>query len=249
MYNRVAVIADTHGVLPALEAVLAEPDVQSAEALIVCGDLLAGPQPLEVLQRLQSLGDWAHIVRGNADRELWQVRDGTPSTQPISNWAATQLSDEQLEFLEQLPFSIEREIAGLGRTVFLHATPRDDEEVVLVDSRPQRWRDVLADLDESVRAVVCGHTHMPFMRLVDRRTVVNPGSVGMPYGSTGARWALLGPGVDLRESYFDAASARAQICGDGTNELHRDFAENYIGSQVSDFEALRVFGPLDGRVS
>ena len=50
--------------------------------------------------------------------------------------------------------------------------------------------------------VVCGHTHMPFVRLAHGRLVINPGSIGMPYGRmTGAHWALLGPGVELRTTH------------------------------------------------
>ena len=35
--DRVAVLADIHGVLPALEAVLAEKDVQTADAIVLAG--------------------------------------------------------------------------------------------------------------------------------------------------------------------------------------------------------------------
>ena len=45
----VAVLADIHGVLPALHAVLAEPAVRSAERIVLAGDHVAGPQPVEVL--------------------------------------------------------------------------------------------------------------------------------------------------------------------------------------------------------
>jgi predicted phosphodiesterase len=68
MLDSVAVFSDVHGVLPALEAVLAEPDVRSAERIVVTGDLASGPQPVAVLDRLVSLGDRVSLVRGNADR-------------------------------------------------------------------------------------------------------------------------------------------------------------------------------------
>jgi hypothetical protein len=58
---------------------------------------------------------------------------------------------------------------------------------------------------------VCGHTHMPFARLAHGRPVVDPGSVGMPYGQVGARWALLGPGVSQRRSMFDVDVTYALI--------------------------------------
>ncbi len=57
MLNRVAVLSDIHGVLPALEAVLAEPEVSAADRIVLTGDITAGPQPTQVLDRLTSLGD------------------------------------------------------------------------------------------------------------------------------------------------------------------------------------------------
>ena len=64
---RVAVLSDIHGVLPALEAVLAEPDVSAADLVVLTGDLAAGPQPAETIDMLRDLGDRAVWVRGNAD--------------------------------------------------------------------------------------------------------------------------------------------------------------------------------------
>jgi predicted phosphodiesterase len=56
MVASVAVLSDIHGVLPALEAVLAEPAVRDAERIVLTGDIAAGPQPAEVLDRLLRLG-------------------------------------------------------------------------------------------------------------------------------------------------------------------------------------------------
>jgi predicted phosphodiesterase len=68
MANRVAVLSDIHGVLPALEAVLSEPDVAAADLIVVTGDIASGPQPREVVDRLLGLGERVAWVRGNADR-------------------------------------------------------------------------------------------------------------------------------------------------------------------------------------
>ena len=76
MVRRVAVLSDVHGVLPVLEAVLAEPDVAGADLVVVTGDHAAGPQPVEVLDRLTALGDRVLLVRGNADRELVALAGG-----------------------------------------------------------------------------------------------------------------------------------------------------------------------------
>ena len=215
MTKRVAVLSDIHGVLPALEAVLAEPDVRAADAVVLIGDLLAGPQPVETLELLRGLGDRAVWMSGNADRELVELRRGDrPATgeeggpPPIDVWAAGQLSTSDAEFLAGLPPAARLEVDGLGPVLFCHATPRDDTEVVLVDSRPGRWAEVLADVDADVRALVCGHTHMPFVRLVRGLLVVNPGSVGMPYGRPGAHWALLPGPAAVRRKRWPCAGPR-----------------------------------------
>jgi predicted phosphodiesterase len=246
---RVAVLSDIHGVLPALEAVLAEPDVAAADLVVLTGDLAAGPQPAETIDALRDLGDRAVWVRGNADRELVAYRTGEQSSipDPISPWAAEQLRPDQLDLLAGLPLTASVQVSGLGSVVFCHATPRDDEEVVLVDSRPERWTEVFAGLDASVRAVVCGHTHMPFTRLADRRLVVNPGSVGMPYGGAGAHWALMGPGVELRVTELDIDKACDRIAAESGYSEAREWAEYYVRSTASDLEALAAFGPRDGR--
>ncbi|TDC80728.1 metallophosphoesterase [Micromonospora sp. KC606] len=247
MLDRVAVLSDIHGVLPALEAVLAEPDVAGADLIVVTGDIAAGPQPVEVLDRLAGLGDRVCWVRGNADRELVEVRAGRPSPIDISNWAATQLRDDQIARLAALPLTVTLEVDGLGPVLFCHATPRDDEEVVLVDSRLERWVEVLAGVPTEVRAVVCGHTHMPFTRLVDRRLVANPGSVGMPYGGPGACWALLGPGLQLRRTLFGVDAACARVAAESTYPDAAAWADEYVRSRHSDTDALTVFAPRDGR--
>lgn len=170
-------------------------------------------QPTPVLDRLQALGDRALLVRGNADRELAALAHGDKAAvrkaYPVDAWAAAQLSYEHVELLADLPHPVTVDIDGFGPVVFCHGTPRDDEEeVVLVDTRLQRWAEVFSDLPQQVRTVVCGHTHMPFVRLVDRRLVVNPGSTGMPYGRAGGAWALLRDGdVTLCRTTIDVDAA------------------------------------------
>src|SRR5512142_931535 len=166
MLRQVAVLSDVHGVLPVLEEVLAEPDVIGADLIVVTGDHAAGPQPVEVLDRLTGLGDRVLLVRGNADRELVSLARGEPASYPdVSPWAAAQLDPAHVELLDGLPHPVTLEIEGFGPVVFCHGTPRDDEEVVLVDTRLERWAEVFAELPPDVQTMVCGHTHMPFVRL------------------------------------------------------------------------------------
>jgi diadenosine tetraphosphatase ApaH/serine/threonine PP2A family protein phosphatase len=78
-----------------------------------------------------------------------------------------------------------------------------------VETPDERIRAFTAGLDVDV--VVCGHTHMQFDRRVDRVRVVNPGSVGMPYGEPGAFWAVLGPDVEMRRTAYDRDAAATRI--------------------------------------
>ncbi|MFI7410584.1 metallophosphoesterase family protein [Streptomyces sp. NPDC049627] len=247
--GRVAVLSDIHGVLPALEAVLAEPEVAAAERIVLTGDITAGPQPAEVLDLLRRQGDRVLWVAGNADRELVEYRRGERAgiPDPIAPYAADRLTDEQVEFLAALPKTLTLDIRGHGKVLFCHATLRDDEEVVLVDSRPARWTEVFADLADDIRTVVCGHTHMPCVRLAHGRLVVNPGSVGMPYGRPGAHWCLLGPGADLRVTPYDIPAAVARLVTECAYPDIAEWADYFLNARATDGEVLEVFGRRDGR--
>ncbi len=244
MMERVAVLSDIHGVLPALEAVLAEPDVRDAERIVLTGDIAAGPLPVETLDLLTSLGDRAVWVSGNGDRAL--VEDNGDS-RFVSAWAAQQLRPEQVALLSSLPATAELAIAGLGRVLFCHATPRDDEEIVLVDSRAERWAEVLEGVRDDITTIVCGHTHMPYVRLVHGRMVVNPGSVGMPYGLPGAHWVLLGPGITLRRTPIALEPACTRLATESAFPGAAEWANEYLRRTASAEKAIEVFGPGDGR--
>ncbi|WP_336922884.1 metallophosphoesterase family protein [Aquipuribacter sp. SD81] len=166
----------------------------------------------------------------------------------MSPWAAAQLTDKHVALLAALPHPVTIEVDGLGPVLFCHGTPRDDEEVVLVDSGLQRWAEVLADLPAEVRTVVCGHTHMPFVRLVDRRMVVNPGSIHMPYGRAGGAWALLHDGaVTLQHTPVDVNAAVARVVRESRYPDRQEWADYFLRAAASDTDALAAFGPRDGR--
>lgn len=95
--------------------------------------------------------------------------------------------------------------------------------------------------------MVLGHTHMPFDRLVDGRRAVNPGSVGMSYGASGACWALLGPELVLRRTAYDVEAAAARIRS-GAHPDAAAWAQDYVVTPPGDAEALEAFtGLVDPR--
>ena len=243
---RVAVLADIHGNLPALDAVLSDVAAAGADAIVLNGDLATGPMPAETLDRLAGLGGQVVWVRGNADRELAAAFDGAldPGLPDVARrpteYGATRLAARHRDLLADLPLSATLDVTGLGAVRFCHASTRNDTEMVLVDSPVQRYREAFAGTAE--RTVVLGHTHMPFDRLADCRRFVNPGSVGMPYGGTGAYWALLGPDVVLRHTEYDGAAAGAafRAAAAGYPGLDEFIAENIL-TVPSDVLALAAF--------
>src|SRR5256885_16657826 len=66
--SRVAVLADVHGNLPALEAVLAEIDRVATDVIVIAGDVMVGPMARECLDVLRDFGSDARWIRGNTDR-------------------------------------------------------------------------------------------------------------------------------------------------------------------------------------
>ncbi len=251
MVRSLAVLSDVHGVLPLLDAVLAEPEVAGADLVVVCGDHAAGPQPTAVIDRLSGLGERAVLVRGNADRELAALSRGADLDvgDPVSDWAAGVLRPGDAAWLDGLAHpSVTLAVDGFGPVLCCHATPRDDTEVVLVDSRLDRWSEVFDGLAPEVRTVVCGHTHMPFVRLVAGRLVVNPGSVGMGYGPPGASWALLRDGaVTLHRTVPDLRAAADAVVAGSDYPDRVAWVEKYLLAPPSDVDALTAFGPRDGR--
>jgi putative phosphoesterase len=191
--TRVAALYDIHGNLPALDAVLAEVD---ADIIVIGGDFALGPWPAETVDRLRSLNGDVRFIRGNADRELVQEEPGL-APQELMEPVRAKLSAQQVDFLRSLPLTV-----SVGRTLFCHATPRNDEEIVTRDSPDERWAAALAGVDADV--VVCGHTHVQFDRRIGDIRLVNAGSIGMPYErEPGAYWALLdGDDVELRRTEY-----------------------------------------------
>jgi predicted phosphodiesterase len=238
---RVAVLADIHGNLPALEAVLAAVEAAGADTIVLLGDLALGPMPAQTLDRVAALGDRAVWIHGNCERELITAFDGGPVPGPNADAAAAtaaMIGKKHRDRLDQLPLSVAIDIDGLGPTLFCHASPRRDDEMLLVDSPPQRWAAALAGVAEAT--VVLGHTHMHFDRLAAGYRVVNAGSVGMAYGEPGAAWALLGPQITLRNTRYDGREA-ARLIGASGYPNAADWAAEYVLQHYSDTEALAAF--------
>jgi putative phosphoesterase len=229
--TRIAVLSDIHGNLPALEAVLAQIRAERPDAVLVAGDLvLNGPDPAAVVDALRALeGDGAAIVSGNTDIAVAdfdygaafpQYQDGVPEgIRLAAEWAHDELGDDQLDWLRRLP--AERRIRA-----------DDDSLVLVVHASPgSQTRGFDQALDANViferaaatdaRVICVGHTHVPEVRDLGWKIIVNDGSAGYVFdGDPTASWASVTivdgeVHADIRRTPFDVLTVSNAISARG----------------------------------
>jgi len=202
-----AALADIHGNVQALDAVLADRRFAAAEHVVVLGDVVAGTFPAETFDRLAALGDRVRILRGNADRIVLE-EEGE------SRWVRERLGGQRLATVAAWPQTFIVTVEGLGLVRCCHAIPEDDEAIVTRLTPEAAFVATLAAIDEAT--VIGGHTHVQFDRSVGRFRYVNVGSVGRPCeGRTGTYWALLGPDAELMRTEYDVHAAAAAVLASG----------------------------------
>ena len=230
---RIAVINDIHGNLPALEAVLEEIEAEQVDVIVVGGDVIAGPLPNEAIAKLREMSSriQTYFIHGNHESELLRfVADEpldalSPRAVEEAEWLATQLNPAEIQFIESWVSSVKLELEGLGEVLFCHATPHDDITVFMSQTPEERVLSIFENVSAAI--VVCGHTHMQFERMVGDIRVVNAGSVGLPFGHTGADWVLIDDGIQLRHTAYDLEEAAQRIRE--SNYPHAEgFADNVL---------------------
>ena len=193
---RIAVLADIHSNLPALEAVQADLHLAAPDMVLVGGDQVNRcPWPNEVLDLIEVEG-WP-MIAGN--HELMVASLDTPDQPPVFNqrqrfadlwWTRDQLRPEHLASFQELPLERRIEVAGSPTILLLHGLKNNPFEGIVPEMDDAQILAKLEGIEEPV--VVTAHTHYPLARAVDGKQVFNPGSVGMPYnGDPRAQYLLL----------------------------------------------------------
>ena len=225
--TRLAVLSDVHGNLVALEATLAAIRAEKPDAILVAGDhALNGPQPGGVIDALRALeGEGALIVSGNTDIAVAdfdygaaypQYSEGVPDGIRIAaEWAHDELSDEQLDWLRRLP--AERRLRAADDTLVLvvHASPGSQTRGLdqALDANVIYERASATD----ARVICVGHTHLPEVRDLGWKVIVNSGSAGYVFdGDPTASWALVTiddgeVAAEIRRTEFDAMAVANAI--------------------------------------
>ena len=200
---RIAVIADIHGNMPALEAVLSDIERHDIDQTINLGDCVSGPLwPREVCDLLMASNSLT--IRGNHDR--WLCGPDPARMGASDRYAVSQLGPDHIRWLGLLPPA-----ANAGHGIFAcHGTPTNDNQYLienvsehrLVRASPSVIQERLGDV--SARVVLCGHSHQPHLiQLATGPLIVNPGSVGCP--------AYDDPGDDPHVSEAGSPHARSAI--------------------------------------
>ena len=176
---RIAILADIHGNVLALEAVLADLKHRNVDQFVNLGDCVSGPLwPRETAELLRQL-NWP-TVRGNHDR--WMTEWPPEKHYPSDAIAFQALDASQLAWLRALPPTRE-----LGDGVFAcHGRPDDDnayllenvEGARLVPARPSEVAERVRSV--ACRIVLCAHSHIPGAAATGDKMIINPGSVGLP---------------------------------------------------------------------
>ncbi len=192
---RVAVLADVHGNLHALQAVLDDAWTERVERLLCAGDLVGyGPLPNEVIALLREhdvkcvIGDYDDAVAFDRSRPAapWLP----PAVADLAFlWTRVHLDVRTKAWLRRLLPQARLEI-GPCRLMITHGSPRDLRESL----GTQTAEAILRELTYQTKAnlIVSGHAHVPSYRVVNAVTFVNVGSVGQPRdGDPRAAYALL----------------------------------------------------------
>ncbi|HLQ62842.1 MAG TPA: metallophosphoesterase family protein [Candidatus Acidoferrales bacterium] len=188
---KIALVADVHGNLPALEAVIADLERVKPDLVVHGGDLvLNGPHPAEVLDRVRELG-WPGVL-GNTDEALWKEPEGRPHFRAPIAATTRLLGKDRVGWLRRLPLEWRRS----AELALVHAVPGDLWKGIRPDADERLLLDIYGPLGAGL-AVYC-HIHRGFVRRLDGLTVANTGSAGMPWDG------------DWRASYLVVSDGRCE---------------------------------------
>lgn len=230
MSARVVVLSDVHGNATALEAVRKALKKEKPDAVLVAGDLVMnGPEPAAAVDALREMEEaGATIVQGNTDVAVadfdysaafpW-FTDGVPDAhRAAAEWAHDELGDDRIAWLRRLP-SERRVVLEDTMVLVCHASPGSQTQGFDAQLDPSVVLERVSRTD--ARVICCGHTHLPDVRDLGWKVIVNDGSAGYIFdGDPTASWAIVeidGDDVraELRRTDFDTMTVSNAISARG----------------------------------
>jgi len=236
---RIAFIADIHGILPSLEAVLAEIHTNPPDEIIVVGDFLGGPQPLETLALLQDIG--SRFILGNGEVNMLMMKHDTAPQAwwthrqfDMGRWIYQKIDEKIFDFLEMLPEQRTIHPSGCLPVRVVHGAPWDVNKLVFPHKEPEVLSRALEMIPEEI--LVFAHNHLPDVIHRDGKLAVNPGSVSNNLnGDTRASYAILTWEAgkwrpDLYDVDYDLGLVKKVFKETGFLEDNRPLARGFLES-------------------
>jgi predicted phosphodiesterase len=179
--QKVAILADIHGNLPALDAVLAKIEAEGIERVVCLGDVATlGPQPREVIARLRALE--CPVVMGNTDaillalpRHANTISDAW-TNEAFDQWCSAQLTTDDLAYLRTFQPTVSLSLGDDMTLLCYHGSPRSYDERITAETPEEELHEMLAGIPAQL--YIGGHTHQQMLRRHRDSLVLNPGTVG-----------------------------------------------------------------------
>ncbi|MCA9620140.1 MAG: metallophosphoesterase family protein [Myxococcales bacterium] len=231
--KRVALLSDVHANPLALEAVWADAVAQGVERFICLGDIVdIGPEPSATVAQVKERCEG--VIGGNHD--ALDEAPTLPFLADIERWTREQLAPADMAWLEALPGTLRVDLEGHD-LLCVHGSPVSDTEEINAatdEATLARWLD-----EHPCELLVAGHTHVQLLRRVGHRTVVNVGSVGMPFASP----AAAGPPVVMPWAEYAIISSRGAASSISVDLRrvaydHAAFAKRTLASGMPHAEAF-----------
>ncbi len=222
---KILILSDIHGNLHALECVL---NRTPHDLVICCGDLAVGyPFPEQCIRMLRRIG--ARVCMGNHDYVIAHGLKVHPELHNKYAHLATALARST---------DLARECIGESGKSYLEKLPREQyvkvENIMLYMNHtvpelslhhyipPNALEQELIDYYDGIQAdiLITGHTHIPYVKKIGYRLLINPGSVGEPRdGDPRASFAV-----------FDTVTGQVQL-----NRLTYDVSETLKALEELDY--------------
>ncbi|MDI3476060.1 MAG: hypothetical protein PWQ95_1788 [Thermococcaceae archaeon] len=220
----IALISDIHSNWEALQAVWK--GIKHADVILCMGDLVGyGASPNEVVEFLRKHMEKRTFlcVRGNHDNAVAFGADWgfNPYAREAVRWHQLVMKSENIEFLRRLPVR-QFFTDDSGRTYLLiHGSPRAPLDEYLFPWLPEsEFKAVLSYVKQD--DLLLGHTHVPMLKVINGRRIINPGAVGQPRdGDWRASYALIDTeerppdNIEFHRVEYDVEMAAEKILGAG----------------------------------
>lgn len=190
--ERIAVISDVHGNIPALDAVMQDIRRRGITRILCLGDLVGkGPHSEVAVDRIRDACE--AVVQGN-----WDEFIGKTTENETIVWHQKRLGEERIQYLASLPFSLDFFLSGKLVRLF-HASPRSLYERIRQGDPLEKRTSLFENTELTERKpgeqqpdiVGYGDIHAAYVQSFFGKTLFNAGSVGNPLEITQASYAIL----------------------------------------------------------